>query len=150
VKEGPVLKEFREFVTRGNVLDLAVGVMIGAAFNKIVDSLVKDIIMPPIGVILGGIDFSNFFLNLSGTSYNSLADAQQAGAATVNYGLFINNVISFFIVAFAIFMLVKQVNRLRRPRTAEPNTQKECPFCRLNMPLAASRCPHCTSELQHA
>ncbi|MGH7469958.1 MAG: large-conductance mechanosensitive channel protein MscL [Longimicrobiales bacterium] len=145
-----MLKEFREFVTRGNVLDLAVGVMIGAAFNKIVDSLVKDIIMPPIGVVLGGIDFSNFFLNISGTAFSTLAEAQAANAATVNYGLFINNVISFFIVAFAIFMIVKQVNRLRRPKAAEVSNQKECPFCRLGMPLAATRCPNCTSELQPA
>ena len=145
-----MLQEFRSFIARGNVLDLAVGVMIGAAFGKIVDSLVKDIIMPPIGLILGRVDFSNLYINLGSTSYEKLADAQAAGAATINYGLFFNNVISFMIVAFAIFMLVKQVNRLRGPQPVQPNTEKQCPFCKMAVPISATRCPHCTSELSLA
>jgi large conductance mechanosensitive channel len=143
-----MLKEFREFIARGNVIDLAVGVVIGAAFGKIVDSLVKDIIMPPIGLILGKVDFSNLFLSLNGTHYDSLAAAQKAGAPTLNYGMFINNIISFLIVAFAIFVIIKQVNRFRRTsdEAAVPST-KECPRCSMMIPPTASRCPHCTSEL---
>ena len=145
-----MIKEFREFVTRGNVFDLAVGIMVGGAFSKIVDSLVKDVLMPPIGLVLGRVDFSNLFINLSGTPYATLADAQKAGAATINYGVFFNNVISFLIVAFAIFILIKQINRLRRPSTAPEPTQKACEFCRTNIPLQAVRCPNCTSQLQPA
>ena len=145
-----MLQEFRSFIARGNVLDLAVGVMIGAAFGKIVDSLVKDIIMPPIGLILGRVDFSNLFINLGSTPFAKLADAQAAGAATINYGLFFNNVISFIIVAIAIFMLVKQVNRLRGPQPVQPDTEKQCPFCKMAVPIAATRCRHCTSELTAA
>ena len=145
-----MLKEFREFVTRGSVLDLAVGVMVGAAFTKIVDSLVADILMPPIGVVLGGIDFSDFFINLGSADYASLADAKAANAATINYGIFLNNVISFLIVAFAIFVLVRQVNRFRRPKKTEAPTQKACPFCQMSVPIMATRCPHCTSDLQAA
>lgn len=115
-----MLKEFKEFISRGNVIDLAVGIIIGAAFTAIVNSLVNDIIMPPIGLILGGIDFSNFYINLSGESYDSLTAAQEAGAATINYGLFVNAVIKFLIVAFAVFILVKQVNRFRRKQEDAP------------------------------
>jgi len=145
-----MIREFREFITRGNVFDLAVGIMIGGAFGKIVDSLVKDVLMPPIGLILGRVDFSNLFIDLSGNSFDTLADAQAAGAATINYGVFLNNIISFLIVALAIFMLLKQVNRLRRPGAPPAPTEKACEFCYTNIPLQATRCPHCTSTLQPA
>lgn len=147
-----MLKEFKEFAMRGNVLDMAVGIIIGAAFGKIVSSLVGDIIMPPIGLLLGGFDFSNLFINLSGQHFTSLKDAQDAGAATINYGLFINVVIDFIIIAFAIFLLIRQVNRLKRqpePAPAVPTT-KECPFCLSVIPIKATRCGHCTSELKAA
>lgn len=144
-----MLNEFKEFVLRGNVFDLAVGIVIGAAFTGVVNSLVSDILMPPLGFILGGVDFSNLYLNLSGQDYPTLAAATEAGAPTINYGAFINNVISFLIVSFAVFLLVKSYNRMR-PRQesvpAEP-TDKECPFCRFTIPLRATRCAHCTSEL---
>ena len=145
-----MIQEFKAFISRGNVIDLAVGVMIGAAFTKIVDSLVKDIIMPPIGLVLGRVDFSSLYLNLGSTDYATFAEAQAGNAATINYGLFLNNVISFLIVAFAIFMLVKQVNRLRGPKPAEPTKQKECPFCKMSVPVTATRCAHCTSSLTSA
>lgn len=145
-----MIKEFREFVTRGNVFDLAVGIMIGGAFGKIVDSLVKDVLMPPIGLLLGSVDFSNLFINMSRTPYATLAEAQAAGAATINYGVFLNQVISFLIVAFSIFILLKQINRLRRPGAPPAPTEKKCEFCQTNIPLAAIRCPHCTSSLQPA
>ncbi|RJP82814.1 MAG: large conductance mechanosensitive channel protein MscL [Candidatus Zixiibacteriota bacterium] len=147
-----MFKEFREFIMRGNVVDLAVGIIIGAAFGKIVTSMVNDILMPPIGLILGKVDFSNLYFNLSGQDYASLAEAQAAGAPTINYGLFLNNVIDFIIVGFAIFLLIKQVNRLKsKPRAAEPNpTTKNCPFCLSTIPLAATRCSQCTSELKAA
>jgi large conductance mechanosensitive channel len=139
-----MLKEFREFAVRGNVVDMAVGIIIGAAFGRIVQSLVNDIIMPPIGMIMGKADFSNLFLNLSGKSYDSLASAKTAGAATINYGLFLNSVIDFTIVAFAVFLLIKQINRLK----AQPMpTTKECPYCFSRIPLNATRCPQCTSTL---
>ena len=143
-----MLKEFKEFALRGNVLDLAIGVVIGAAFGKIVSSFVNDILMPPIGLLLGNVDFSNLFISLSGQSYATLKDAQAAGAATLNYGLFLNTIIDFLIVAFAIFLLVRQVNRLQRPApvAAAPET-RECPFCCSTIPAQASRCPHCTSLL---
>jgi large conductance mechanosensitive channel len=143
-----MLKEFREFAMRGNVVDLAVGVVIGAAFGKIVTSLVSDIIMPPIGVILGKVDFANLFINLSGAHFDSLDAAKKAGAATLNYGLFLNTVLDFVIVAFAVFILVKQINRLQRqePAAAAPTT-KECDFCYTSIPVKATRCPHCTSNL---
>ena len=145
-----MLKEFKEFAMRGNVLDLAVGVIIGAAFGKIVSSLVDDILMPPIGKLMGGMDFSNLFVSLSGQHYDSLAAAKAAGAATVNYGLFLNSIINFLIVAFAIFLLVRQVNRLQRPvpaaAPAAPAT-KDCPHCFTAIPVKATRCPHCTSQL---
>ena len=129
------------------MVDMAVGIIIGAAFGKIVSSFVSDILMPPIGVLLGKVDFANLFLNLSGKSYESLASAKAAGAATLNYGLFLNTMMDFVIVAFAIFLLIRQVNRLK----AKPElTTKECPYCLSKIALKASRCPHCTSELQTA
>ena len=147
-----MLKEFKAFAMRGNVLDMAVGIIIGGAFGKIVTSLVNDILMPPIGLILGKVDFSNLYLNLSGTSYASLADAKAAGAATIDYGLFLNTVLDFVIVAFALFLIIRQVNRLAAkpaPEVAAPTT-KECPFCYSTIPIKATRCPHCTSELKVA
>ena len=142
-----MFKEFREFVVKGNVIDLAVGIIIGIAFGAIVTSLVNDIIMPPIGLLLGKINFSDLFINLSGTAYTSLKAAKDAGAATINYGVFLNAVINFIIVAFVVFLLVKQVNRMKKePAPAEPNT-KECKYCLSTIPLKATRCPHCTSQL---
>ena len=144
-----MFKEFKEFIARGNVLDLATAVVIGAAFGKIVDSLVKDIIMPPIGLILNRVDFSNLFVPLDGNTYATLADAQAAGAPTLNYGMFLNQVIGFLIVAFAVFMLIRQVNRFRRKSEPPPPapSEKACPYCTMNIPIAATRCPHCTSEV---
>jgi large conductance mechanosensitive channel len=144
-------KEFKEFINRGNVFELAVGIVIGAAFSKIVDSFVKDILTPPIGLITGGTDFSNLYINLSGVSYSSLAEATKAGAATINYGVFLNQILSFLIVAFAVFLLVKGYNRLQRPKQAPPaKPQRECPYCRMAIPDAATRCGHCTAELPAA
>ncbi len=145
-------KEFKEFIMRGNVVDMAVGIVIGAAFGKIVTSLVEDLLMPPIGLLLGRMDFSNLFLSLSGKQYETLAAAKAAGAATLNYGLFLNTVINFLILAFAIFLLIRQINRLRRqpaPAPAAPTT-KDCPFCLSAVPIKATRCGHCTSELRTA
>ena len=140
-------REFRKFVAQGNVVDLAVGVVIGAAFASVVKSFVDDILMPPIGRLTGGVDFANLFVSLDGTHYESLDAAKKAGAATVNYGLFINNVITFLIVAFAVFLLVQFYARMRaREEAAAPST-KPCPFCAEPVALAAVRCPHCTSEL---
>jgi large conductance mechanosensitive channel len=133
---------------RGNVLDMAVGIIIGAAFGKIITSLVSDILMPPLGLALGKVDFSNLFLNISGKSYDSLAAAKAAGAPTVNYGLFLNNIIDFLIVAFAIFLLIRMVNRWNKPAPAAAPTTKDCPYCATAIPIAAKRCPHCTSELR--
>jgi large conductance mechanosensitive channel len=148
-----MLKEFKEFAMRGNVLDLAVGIIIGGAFGTIVKSLVDDVIMPPIGLALGNVDFSDLFLLLkSGTKaappYATLAEAQQAGAVTINYGLFINSVITFLIVAFAVFLLVRAANRLRPPAPAAAPSTKDCPYCRMAIPVGATRCPQCTSELR--
>ena len=143
-----MLKEFREFVTRGNVVDLAVGVIIGAAFGKIVTSLVNDIIMPPVGLVLNGVDFKDLFISLNGQAFPSLAAAQAAGAPTLNYGNFINNVIDFLIVALVIFLLIRMINRLKRPAPAPEATTKECPYCHTTIPLKATRCPNCTSELK--
>lgn len=143
-----MLKEFRDFVTRGNVADLAVGVIIGAAFGKIVSSLVTDIIMPPVGLLLNGVDFSNLFISLNGQAYATLADAQKAGAPTLNYGNFINNIIDFLIVALVIFLMIRFINRLKRPAPTPEVTTKECPYCRTSIPLKATRCPNCTSELK--
>jgi large conductance mechanosensitive channel len=147
-----MFREFREFAMRGNVVDLAVGIIIGAAFGKIVTSLVNDIIMPPIGLVVGRVDFSNLFINLSGQSYTSLAEAKAAGAPTINYGVFLNNVIGFVIVALAIFLLVRFINRLSRQLEREDKapTTRECPFCLSSIPLRATRCPQCTSTLQAA
>lgn len=150
-----MIKEFKEFAMRGNVVDMVVGIIIGGAFGTIVKSLVDDVLMPPIGLLLGGIDFSNFFFVLKqGTKaaapYAALADAKTAGAVTVNYGLFLNSVISFLIVAFAVFMLIRSINVLRRQEeapSAEPTT-KECPYCMSTIAINASRCPNCTSELK--
>jgi large conductance mechanosensitive channel len=149
-----MLKEFREFAMRGNVVDLAVGVIIGAAFGKIVTSLVNDVVMPPLGVLLGSVDFSNLFLNLSGPPVRSIAEAKAQGVATLNYGLFVNNVIDFLIVAFAVFLLVREVNRLKSWRSpAAPSTEpttKPCPYCLSTIAYKATRCPNCTSELGKA
>jgi large conductance mechanosensitive channel len=142
-----VLKEFKEFAMKGNVMDLAVGFILGAAFGKIVSSLVSDIIMPPIGLILGKVDFSSLFLNLSGKSYASLAEAKAAGAATLNYGVFLNNVVDFLIVAFAVFLLVRVVNRWNKPAPAAAPTTKDCPYCLSKIPVKATRCPNCTSQI---
>jgi large conductance mechanosensitive channel len=146
-----VLKDFKAFAMRGNVLDLAIGIIIGAAFGKIITSLVNDVIMPPIGLLLGKVDFRNLFVNLSGISYGSREEAQAAGAPTINYGLFINTVIDFIIVAFAIFMLVRLINKVLQPKpvAAAPAT-KVCGYCISNIPVKATRCPHCTSELKAA
>jgi len=143
-----MLKEFKEFAMRGNVLDMAVGIIIGAAFGKIITSLVGDILMPPLGMILGKVDFSNLFVNISGKSYESLAAAKAAGAPTVNYGIFLNNIIDFIIVAFAIFLLIRMVNRWNKPAPAAAPTTKECSYCATAIPIAAKRCPNCTSELR--
>ncbi len=144
-----MLKEFKAFVLRGNVLDMAVGIIIGAAFGKIVASLVDDVLMPPIGKLLGGVDFANLFVSLTGQQFDSLAAAKAAGAATINYGLFLNTVINFLIVAFAIFIMVKQMNRLQKPApAAPPPASKDCPFCFSAISLKATRCPHCTSEVR--
>ena len=153
-----MLKEFKEFIMRGNVLDMAVGIIIGAAFGAIISSLVKDIIMPPIGLLLGNVDFASFHAVIKqGTPagpYDSLAAAQQAGAVTINYGNFINYVITFLIVAFVIFLLIRAINRMRRatekPKEAAAPTTRECPFCLSGVPIKATRCPHCTSELKAA
>jgi len=145
-----MLKEFKEFAMRGNVLDMAVGIIIGAAFGKIITSFVGDILMPPIGLLLGKVDFSSLFLNISGKSYDNLAAAKAAGAATLNYGVFLNAVIDFVIVAFVVFLLVRQVNRWKGPAPVAPSSTKDCPYCCTAVPIKATRCPHCTSELRAA
>jgi large conductance mechanosensitive channel len=143
-----MLREFKEFAMRGNVLDMAIGVIIGAAFGKIITSLVSDVLMPPIGLVLGRVDFSSLFLNLSGESYASLSAAQAAGAPVIKYGMFLNTVLDFLIVAFVIFLLVKQVNRIKsQPQPAAAPTTKECPQCLSTIPIKATRCAHCTSVL---
>jgi large conductance mechanosensitive channel len=144
-----MFKEFRDFASRGNVIDLAVGVIIGAAFGKIVSSLVNDMIMPPIGMALGQVSFKDMFVALNGATYATLADAQAAGAPTLNYGLFINTILEFLIVAFAVFMMVRQINRLKTPvPTPAAPDQRDCPFCVSRIPASAKRCPHCTSEVE--
>lgn len=142
-----VMKEFREFAIKGNVIDLAVGVIIGAAFGKVVTSFVNDVLMPPIGRLLGGFDFSNLFVSLSGKPFATLAEAKAAGAPTLNYGIFLNTMIDFALVAFAVFLLVKQVNKLKRAEPAAAPTAKECPYCLSAVPPRATRCAHCTSDL---
>jgi len=146
-----MFKEFREFAMRGNVLDMAIGIIIGVAFGAIVTSLVNDVIMPPIGLALGRIDFSNLYINLSGGSFASLTAAKEAGAVTINYGVFVNTVITFIIVAFVLFLIVRSMNRLKRKEetSAEPTT-KGCPFCFSQIPIKATRCPHCTSQQEAA
>jgi len=140
-----MLKEFRDFVMKGNVIDLAVAVIIGAAFGKIVTSFTNDIIMPPIGMLLGNVNFTDLFISLDGNQYASLAVAQAAGAPTINYGVFINTIIDFLIVAFVIFLIIKKMRRA--PAPAAPTT-KECPFCYTQIPIPATRCPNCTSEIK--
>lgn len=150
-----MFKDFKEFVMRGNVIDMAVGIIIGAAFGTIIKSLVDDVLMPPIGLLLGNVDFSNIIITLregikAPGPYASLAAAKQAGAVTLNLGIFINTIISFIIVAFSVFLVIKGINRMKREQeaqAAEPTT-KECPFCFTTMPIQATRCPHCTSQLQ--
>ena len=143
-----MLKEFKEFIMRGNVLDLAVGIIIGGAFGKIISSFVGDILMPPLGLILGKVNFTDLFINLSDKSYPTLAAAKAAGAPTLNYGLFINTVIDFLIVAFAIYLMIVQVNRFKKKPEAEAPATKDCPFCFSAIPVKAVRCPHCTSNLE--
>ena len=155
-----MFKEFKEFIMRGNVLDLAIGIIIGVAFGTIVTSLVKDVIMPPIGLLLGNVDFTNLFVvlrdgNIAPPPYHTLADAQAAGAVTINYGVFINTIIAFIIIAFAVFMIVRTVNRARRASekkeaeaAASAPTTKDCPYCLTAIPIKAIRCPNCTSELK--
>ncbi len=144
-----MFKEFKEFAMRGNVLDMAIGIIIGAAFGKIVTSFINDVLMPPMGLLMGKADFSSLYLNISGKEFPSLAAAKQAGAATINYGIFMNTVLDFLLVAFAVFLLVKQVNRLKRqpaPAPAVPTT-KDCPYCLSAVAIKAVRCAHCTSQL---
>ncbi|MDE2167140.1 MAG: large conductance mechanosensitive channel protein MscL [Alphaproteobacteria bacterium] len=146
-----MLKEFRDFAMRGNVIDLAIGIIIGSAFGKTVNSLVNDVLMPPIGLLLGRVDFSSLFVSLSGQHYESIAQAKAAGAATLNYGEFVNTIVNFVIVAFAVFLLVKQINKLTAkfgPDQAPPSpSTKECPYCISTISIKASRCPHCTATL---
>lgn len=151
-----MLKEFKEFAMRGNVVDMAVGIVIGAAFGKIVSSLVKDVLMPPIGLLTGGVDFTDLFVTIKEGAkagpYQTLVDAQAAGAVTVNLGIFINTIISFIIVAFAIFMVIKGINQMKREQEAPPAepTTKECAHCHMTIPIKATRCGHCTSDLKGA
>lgn len=144
-----MLKEFKEFAMRGNVIDLAIGVIIGGAFGKIVSSLVEDVIMPLIGLLLGKISFANLFISLSGEDYSSLAAAKDAGAATLNYGLFINAIVDFLIVAFVIFLVIKAINKLQKPAPVveAPPTTKKCQYCFTEIAIEATRCPNCTSQL---
>jgi len=148
-----MLKEFKEFAMRGNVVDMAVGIIIGAAFGSIAKSLVSDVIMPPIGLALGNVDFTNLFVVLKDGAalagpYASLADAQKAGAVSINYGAFLNTIVSFLIVSFAVFILIKGLNKLKREKPAEAPAEKECPHCLLKIPAKATRCAHCTAELK--
>jgi large conductance mechanosensitive channel len=143
-----VLKEFKEFAMRGNVMDMAVGIIVGAAFGKIISSLVEDVMMPPIGRLVGRIDFSSLFISLDGKTYGSLAAAKAASAPTLNYGLFLNSIINFLIVALCVFLVVRQVNRwTKKPAPAAAPTTKQCPQCAMTIPLAAKRCGHCTAQL---
>lgn len=151
-----MLDEFKTFAIRGNVIDMAVGIIIGAAFNGIVQSLVNDVLTPPLGLLTGNVDFANLFIVLQAGDppppYSTLQAAQQAGAVTINYGVFLNTLISFLLVAFAVFLLVRYINRLREPETGPPPppTVKKCPYCISDVPVQATRCPHCTSELEAA
>lgn len=143
-----MLKEFKEFAMKGNVLDMAVGIIVGAAFGKIISSFVSDVLMPPLGLLLGKVNFTNLFFTLSGASFPTLEEAKKAGAVTLNYGVFLNTCIDFLLVAFAVFLLIKQVNRMRKPAPAPAVTTKDCPFCASAIPLKATRCPLCTSEIK--
>ena len=143
-----MLKEFKQFAARGNVIDLAVGVIIGAAFGKVVSSLVSDVVMPPIGLVLGRVDFRNLYVALNGQHYASLAEAQKAGAPTINYGIFFNTIVEFLIVAFVVFLLVRQVNKWMPPPVVAPGEpRRDCPYCASSIPVRARRCPFCTSEV---
>jgi len=147
-----MFKEFKEFAMRGNVMDMAIGIIMGGAFGKIVSSFVKDVVMPPIGLLMGNVDFGSLYINLSGTAYASLAEAQEAGAPTINYGMFINTVLDFIIIALAIFLVVKQMNRLKKKEEAPPPapTTKDCPHCLSKIPIKATKCAHCTSQVSAA
>src|ERR1700691_5154143 len=145
-----ILSEFKQFAIKGNVIDLAVGFVVGAAFGKIVTSFTTDILMPPIGLALGAVDFSNLFINLSSKHYDSIAAAKAAGAPTLNIGLFLNTIVDFVIIAFAVFILVKWINHLTGADKPAPPSTKDCPYCATAIPVAAKRCPHCTSELKAA
>lgn len=149
-KGGGVLGEFRDFAMRGNMLDMAVGIIVGAAFGRVISSLVSDILMPPIGLLTGKSDFSSKFINLSGNVYATLAEAKAAGAVTINYGVFLNAALDFLLVAFAVFMLIRQINRLKVAEKPPAVTTKDCPFCFSPVALKATRCPHCTSALPAA
>ncbi len=144
--------EFKKFIMRGNVIDMAVGIILGTAFGKIISSLVKDILMPPIGMLLGGVDFSNLFIDLSGKGYKTLAEAMEAGAPVIRYGVFINTVIEFLIIAFSIFLVVKGINKLEEMKKKEEEaaapTTKECPYCHMQIPIEAVKCPYCTADLK--
>ncbi len=143
-----MFKEFKEFAMKGNVLDMAVGIIMGVAFGKIITSFVNDVIMPPVGRLLGNVDFSSLFINISGHSYNTIAEAKAAGAATINYGIFLNTILDFLIVAFVMFLMVRQVNRLKKAPAPAPVATKECNYCCSSVPIKATRCPNCTSDLK--
>jgi large conductance mechanosensitive channel len=143
-----MFKEFKEFAMKGNVLDMAVGIIMGVAFGKIITSFVNDVIMPPIGRLLGNVDFSSLFINISGQPYKTIAEAKAAAGATINYGIFLNTVLDFLIVAFVMFLMVKQINRLKKAPAPAAVTTKDCSYCLLAIPIKATRCPHCTSELK--
>ncbi|MDE3180653.1 MAG: large conductance mechanosensitive channel protein MscL [Acidobacteriota bacterium] len=145
-----MLKDFKAFAMRGPVLDMAIGIILGVAFGQIITSLVSDIIMPPIGLLLGHVDFNNFFANISGKHYETLADAKKAGAAVIAYGHFINTIIDFIIVAFCMFLIVKWFSSMKKPEPPAAPTTKDCPYCLSTVPLKATRCPHCTSQLASA
>lgn len=143
-----ILKEFKEFAMKGNVIDLAIGVVIGAAFGKIISSLVNDIVMPVIGLAVGKIDVTNMFISLDGNHYATLEAAKEAGAATLNYGVFLTNILDFVIIAFAIFLVIRRINRLKKKSDPAPITTKDCPFCQSTINIKAVRCPNCTAEIE--
>lgn len=147
MKNSKILKDFKEFAVKGNMIDMAVGIIIGVAFGKIISSLVSDILMPPIGLLLGQMDFSNLFINLSGEYYSSLTAAKEAGVSTINYGIFLNHVIDFIIVAFVVFMLIRQINKLKHKEEAVKAEARKCPYCFSEVHLKASRCPSCSSNI---
>jgi len=140
-------KEFKEFALKGSLIDMTVGIILGAATSTLVKSLINDVIMPPIGMLLGKVDFSNLFINLSRTHYASLTEAKAAGAPTINYGVFLNEVLNFLVVSFVLFLIIRQINRFRRKKEAPAPATKECPYCLSQIPSKATRCPHCTSQL---